>query len=391
MFFHFTVNRIYTQTEGSITRDALTDTWSDGASLPVEAVTDFEPTEGVAVIDPDGTPETIYFTGVNLDNENLTGVVRPNAANHAAGVFIQSGASPTTRKLAAGYFDSDPNAEVRGVPIRAALEPWHPAGFRDAGTEYVVEGFNDPDDEDQPWIVSAPIDNPDKSFDADLNVLPPVGGGDSSTTTTDPNSGKVLPPKGMGFEDGDVPSGTVVAEAFGGIGNTLWVNWTSIANSSQLTYEVHVSTDTGFTPDDGTLYAARTLSGEPGLLLGQEVKDFPSTHDLDGTASDPPQPGTDYFIVVRVRDGSGYGTDSAQVSATPLETIPDDAITTTKIADNAIETPKLAANAVTAAKIAANTITAAQIAAGTITATQIATGTITADRLNVSTLSAITA
>ena len=428
----FSVKHVAKVTAGSVTASALTATWSDGARLGLEYCTDFGTEGGVFVIDPDNAPEVGYFTSIDDSTEELTGVTRPNAAIHAAGVFIQSGSEPTFEKVATGSFGDAPDAEVSGVPIRSLADAYFPLGYRVEGTEETV--WVEMDDDDEPWIVDAPKDAA-KTFDGDLVVLPSPGGGDDSGATTDPNTGKVLPPPGQGWPDGIAPVGTVVAEAFGGIGNAIHVNWTTIANSTQVNYEVHVSTTTGFIPGATTLYSTHSLAGNTSGIGAETIKDFPLGHALDGTASDPPQPGTTYFIKIKPKDESGAGPTSAQVSATPVKiaTVAIDtgaiteallaanAVTVTKIADGSISTPKLVAGAVTTAtiaagaittgllaalavsadKIAANTITSGQIAANTIvagniaaltiTAAELAANSVTAAKLSVSTLSAITA
>lgn len=386
----FTVRRVRTVVDGSVTRSALTTSWTDGSSLGLEYGTDFDPAVGVAVIDPGGAAETIYYRDVDEVTEDLIGVIRPDPQNHAAGIFVQAGTDPVTRKLADGFFDSDPGTEVSGVPIRAHVDAWYTDGFRDDGVEEAVWIEIDEGDEDQPWIVDAPRDAA-KTFDGDLGVLPPVGGGDSSAAAPDPITGKILPPNGQGFEDGAVPGGAVVAEAFGGIGDTIHVNWTTIANSSVVNYDVHVSDATGFTPGPGTLYSSHSFAGEPDFLATATIKDFPATHDLDGTASDPPVPGTDYFIVVIPRDGSGEGTPSNEVSATPVVTVPPGSITETEIADDSISTPKLQTNSVTTDALAANSVATENLQANAVTATHVASISLSVLQAVVGTLSALTA
>lgn len=368
----FSVKSVAKVIAGTVTDSALTGTWSDGSRLAVEYVTDFSPTGGTMVIGTGATPETAYYSGIDEDTEELTGVTRPNAGNHAAGAFVQAGAEPSFEKVATGFFGDSPDAEVSGVPIRSFADPYFRTGSREEGAEEVV--WVEMDEDDEPWVIDAPKDAA-KTFDGDLEVLPSPGGGDDSGAITDPNTGKILPPPGQGWPDGIAPVGTVVAEAFGGIGNWIGVNWTTIANSTQVNYEVHVSTTTGFTPGATTLYSVHSLAGNTDGIAAATIKDFPLGHVLDGTASDPPQAGTTYYIKIVPKDESGAGTTSAQVSATPVN------IGATQITDGAITTPKLYALAVTADKIAALTITADKIAASTITA----------DKLSVTTLSAITA
>jgi hypothetical protein len=423
-----TVVRAYKVTQGAVLRQSLTSSWTDGDRVAVEAATDFSPAGGDGVFEPEDNPESFSYSGIEISSSDdpaaldyLTGVVRSNPVAHARGTFVQEGSTATFEKQVDGYPNGG-DTLVTGIPVRQNVYslvrlrdytgsemPVVPVVIEDDGRWYVTDGP----------VGTAPF------FDEDLEVLPPVGGGDASASTTDPSTGKILPPKGMGYEDGSPPSTGVAPVVVGGIG-TLFIRFDTIANNSQVTYKAHVHTADGFTPSDSTQVGTIELAGTPGFTAVVPVKDFPAGHVLDGTTSDPPKAGTTYYAVVVPSDGSGdFAGPYTQGSGSPIQVATADiiagsisaeliaagAITSTKIQDGAIETPKLAAGAVTAVKITANAITANEIATGaitsdeiaantitggdiagtTITGTNIAGTTITADKLSVSSLSAITA
>jgi hypothetical protein len=121
--------------------------------------------------------------------------------------------------------------------------------------------------------------------------------------------------------------------------------------------QVHVSTSSGFTPNDGTLRGLLSVAGD---LVVQP---------LEVVAR--------YVKLVTITSSGVTSEPSQEATATPEEVVPGDGtITETKIADDAITTPKLAANAVTADKVAANAITAGKIDAGAVTSETIAADAI---------------
>jgi hypothetical protein len=381
----------YKLTAGSHLAQAMTATSPrDGDPLKVEQVTDFDPSGGTALI----RSEQIAYSTVNEDTDELVGIVRgfngTTAVAHSDGTFIQEGTEETVEKWARGKLDDE--EEIREIPVPSYLYAMLRVGTYTDETAPTIPVYYD-EDEDEVIVSDGPL-GAVPSFDEDLEVLPPVGGGDSSQSTTDPNTGKVLPPKGMGYEDGEAPLSSPTPTVVGGIG-TLFVRFPTIANSSTVKYKVHVHTTTGFTPAANTLVGTVDLAGTQGFNGVLPIKDFPTGHVLDGTASDPPQAGTTYFAKVIASDGSGDAPASAQASGTPVKVQTADiiaaaitadliaaaAITSTKIEDGAISTPKLAAGAVTAVKIAAGTITANEIQAGSITGDRIAANTLTADHI----------
>ncbi len=417
-----TVTRVYKHVNCSPLAQSLTTSLDDGARLKLESVVDFDLDGGQGVFEPNtARAEAFLYSSVDETTDELVGVTRPNTKYaHASGTFVQEGLEATVEKLADGYLD-DEQVPAVGIPVPASLYPLLKVGARDDETAETI--WISTNEEEDLFVSEGPV-GAVPVFDEDLEVLPAVGGGDATKSTTQ-SDGKVQPPKGMGYEDGKPPSTGVTPTVVGGIG-TLFVRFPTIANNSQVTYKVHIHTTAGFTPGANTQVGTLVLAGTPGFTGVVSIKDFPAGHVLDGTAADPPKAGTTYEALVIPADGSGdFPGPYARASGTPVKVATADvisgaitadliaaaAITSTKIEDGAISTPKLAAGAVTAVKITAGTITANEVALGTLTSDQIAANTIvggdiagttitgtniagttiTADKLSVSNLSAISA
>jgi hypothetical protein len=189
--------------------------------------------------------------------------------------------------------------------------------------------------------------------------------------------------------DGSAPASSPTPTLIGGP-TFIYFKWDPLTNPDSVTYEVHMSTSSGFTPGAGTKLADVTGTGfvAKKTAVGADLAY-----------------GTTYYGKLIAKDVDGSAAASSQGSASMVQIATIDvaanAITGTEISNGAISTPKLNANVITAneiaagaviaGKIAANAITSAEIVAGTIVASDIAAGTITADRLNITTLSAITA
>lgn len=389
-----TVQQVRKIIEGANLDQTVTTTSpAEGGKLKLEAVSDFSPRGGLGVFEPGSSREEAFsYSGVDEATDELLGMQR-NATKfaHSAGTFVQAGQEKTVDKVVDGLLDDSEIAAV-GVPVPPSLYPYFKVGHRDNLNEVVAV---EEDEDGELRIVGVGV-GAVPHFDEDLEVLPAVGGGDASTGV-----GGVQPP-GMGFEDGLPPSASPTPIVAGGVGSVLFIRFPTIKNNSIVKYKVHVHTTSGFAPATNTLVGTVDLAGTPGFDAVLVVKDFPAGHVLDGTVSDPPQPGTTYFAKIVASDGSGDGPASAQGSGTPIKVATADiiagaisadliaagAITSTKIEDGAISTPKLAAGAVTAVKITAGAITANEIAAGTITGDRIAGLTITGVNIFGETISA---
>jgi hypothetical protein len=171
------------------------------------------------------------------------------------------------------------------------------------------------------------------------------------------------------LSDGLAPTSSPTPTVLSGIG-ALFVRWSGITNADAVTYEVHLSTTTGFTPTIST--KVTEISGTSATIKS----------NASGVALSY---GVTYFIKLIAKDRDGSAPAGAQGSGSILQVsntdIIDGTITGVKITDTTITAAKIAANTITAAQIAANTITASQIAADTITASQIAASAITSSEL----------
>lgn len=217
--------------------------------------------------------------------------------------------------------------------------------------------------------------------------LDPLVGGNELTETikevisstdidaVDPELREVLIDAGVGSPDGVAPGTPTNLRAVGGIGNWFIVIWTGVANSSPVTYEVHVHTTNGFTPATDTLYGTFLLPG--GDTLGTlTIRDFPTGHVLDGTAADPPNKSTTYYIKVIATDADGSGVATGQVSVTPIEVPADSILAAGTIVANLIGAGEIVAEHIAADELSGDHIEGGTIGAVTITAADINGGTI---------------
>lgn len=171
-----------------------------------------------------------------------------------------------------------------------------------------------------------------------------LAGSWSSTVST--ASGSVV----TSVTDGNAPPTPTAPVVTSGIG-FLFVTWTEVTNPDPTTYEVHLSTTTGFTPSGATkcfetAATAVTIETLPGSTT-------PLTY------------GTTYYVKTIAKDRDGASSASPQGSGTPVRVatgdVGDNAITSVKIVDLAVITAKIADLAVTTAKITDLAVTNAKI------------------------------
>lgn len=145
---------------------------------------------------------------------------------------------------------------------------------------------------------------------------------------------------GGASSDGDAPASSPLPEALPGV-EAIYVRWTPIVNADTVTYEVHISLTSGFTPDSttkagetvGSIFTIKTLPGAP--------------------PADPSQPdprvftfGTTYYIKIVAKDDDGSAAPSTQALASVSQ--------------------------LSGGSIADNTITALQVVAGSFTGQEFA-------------------
>lgn len=111
--------------------------------------------------------------------------------------------------------------------------------------------------------------------------------------------------------DGFAPASSPAAEVKGGL-EILSVGWTPIVNADPVTYEVHVSTVSGFTPDSTTL--AGTVNGGDRFI----IKALPGLAPVNPGDPDPRdiQYDTVYYVRIVARDADGAAAPGIEGSAT---------------------------------------------------------------------------
>lgn len=114
----------------------------------------------------------------------------------------------------------------------------------------------------------------------------------------------ITPDPSDGFPPSESPDATVI----GGLG-ALFVKWQAILNADPVTYQVHISTTSEFTPDE------TTLATETGAT-STTIRALP-----DGSAV---LYGTDYHVVIVATDADGAGPVGVQATGRPVQiTSPD--------------------------------------------------------------------
>lgn len=161
---------------------------------------------------------------------------------------------------------------------------------------------------------------------------------------------------GDAIGDGQIPAESPNAPTItAGVGYLL-AAWAHSPNADPLTYEVHVSDDSGFTPSANT-------------LIGTTPSNFAFIRNLGpGAGGGPLVYGTTYYVKIRATDNDGPAVNAGtQGSGTPLKVgtvdITEGAITAESaiLADLAVDSAKIADAAITNAKIASLAVSSANI------------------------------
>lgn len=139
--------------------------------------------------------------------------------------------------------------------------------------------------------------------------------------------------------DGNPPSSSPTPTVEGGPGY-LAVSWDAVTNGSPVTYEVHMSTSSGFTPD------ASSLAGETSgtrLFLRLDPTGEPLVYD------------TTYYIQLVAKDVDGSADPGTEGSGEMMQ------VNSADIAVNAIQAGHILAGSITAEQLAAQLVLASRI------------------------------
>jgi hypothetical protein len=117
---------------------------------------------------------------------------------------------------------------------------------------------------------------------------------------------------GEGTPDGQPPASSPVPRAYSILG-ALYILFDTIANTSTVTFDIHVSTTNGFTPAANTKVVSLIFAGRTGGTGSHIVRNFPTGHFLAGQQ---PNPAVTYYVRTVASDVDGSAAPSAQVTAT---------------------------------------------------------------------------
>lgn len=285
--------------------------------LEVDDVTDFEEDGGQVEHEVSATGALTVYSYSGID-EDLNRILLTGTLTVASAVPDPVRVYPHSREKIAVVAVDDVEAEepVHAI-IRHALRPLLPTGVRQG--RLVDSEAIELELVDDEWQAAE------------------LSGQETAT----------IEAEGLLLTDGSPPAAVTPAPVvLGGVG-FLAVKWDPVANADPVTYEVHVSTTTGFTPD------ATTLAGETaGTLLFVRAL----------TAGAPITYGTTYYVKVIAKDDDGAAAPSAESSGGPVQVTGPDLAVGSIIAGSGI----IADAAIGDAQI--ETLSADKITGGTIDA-----------------------
>ena len=150
--------------------------------------------------------------------------------------------------------------------------------------------------------------------------------------------------------DGLAPATSPTPVVIGGIG-AIFVRWAAPVNHDPLTYDLHVSTTTGFTPDSTTLVTSSPATSFTMRSLPTGVGDPPDTSLKYGTI---------YYFKVIARDVDGAAPVGAEANGSMMQ----------------VAGPDVAAESITGNHIVGGTITGDLLAGQVILGSTISTGSL---------------
>lgn len=297
---------------------AVATTATDTVLSPVDAV-DFDEDGGWLVIADDTTPRQYLSADLDADTVTLAEAVG-DVFEADLPVVVWDPTTPGGGSRVVEYValvDLDGEAGAADATIDHERIPT--AGGVDflLGATVVLEEA-DEDDEAPEWLVVQVVGR-EAAVDA----------GYVSPGTLDGNTAFIpgTEPAGGAASDGIAPASSPTPTLRAGI-SSLFIMWPEVDNADLVTYDVHLSATTGFTPSAATLVGS--VAGTGPLAVKALT---------DGT---PLVAGTTYYAKIQARDADGLGPVGAEASGSPVQATSDD------IAVGAITTDMLVANDVLA-------------------------------------------
>lgn len=166
---------------------------------------------------------------------------------------------------------------------------------------------------------------------------------------------------GAAPSDGNPPASSPTPSAVQGGAGWLYAKWNAVVNVDPVTYDVHISTVNGFTPDATTKVMETSATSAFIKTLA------------DGTAL---VYGTTYYVKLVARDRDGSAAAGGQGSGAPAQ------ISTGDIAAGSITATSGIIASLDAGAITTGTLDASRISVTNLNATSILGGTITSDKIN---------
>jgi hypothetical protein len=207
------------------------------------------------------------------------------------------------------------------------------------------------------YVITALPDGSPLAFDTTYYIRVVATDIDGAAAPGAEDSGQLVRLPSDAVDPDGVPPASSPTPTVQGGPNYLAARWAPVTNADPVTYEVHISATTGFTPGPGTLYQEthaesmliKTLAGGGALVYGAT-----------------------YYVKIVAKDADGAAAASAQGSASMVQI------------DGGAD---IVARSIVAGDVALNTLTGNEILAGSINADRITVGTLTADRIQAGTFS----
>lgn len=295
------------------------DVLAGATSLSLGDAVDFNEDGGLLLLGS----EVLTYTSADLETDTVTLAVGP-VAGHSAGDPVQP--YPTIReRLAVVDLGDDGDAVSCRVPH--SLYDRLPEGIRDELDPEAVSVVLDGSE----WVVS------------DVMGRQPLVDGSYLDPTTVPFPPPTPPTP---LSDGLAPATSPTPTVIGGLG-VLHVRWDAIANADPVTYEVHVSTVTGFTPD------ATTLTQE----TASTAATIKALHDGTSLAYGPEATPTTYFVRLVAKD-----RDPGKAPASPEVSGQLHRVGTTEVSAQYVYAGELSADKITAGDLDVDVTVSGQVA-----------------------------